>query len=262
MTKIMCVANQKGGVGKTTSAINISAVLGAAGHKVLLVDMDPQENATKPMLPDNAVLDASVRDVMHGAKAEDVIVESVCDGVHLLPSEFALATVDDELNKKIGREQILRKALIRIKDNYDYIIIDCPPALNLLSVNAMTAADGILIPIHGYYSMDGLKKLLDVHEQVRDYLNKDLEVSAIFMTMSNDRTNLESNLFEILRGKFGDKLMNTKIPVNIKLDEAPAFHQSILTYAPESKGAEAYQQLTKELLSRWEDEQRRSHQNL
>ncbi|NPE27653.1 ParA family protein [Methanococcoides sp. SA1] len=252
MTKIICVTNHKGGVGTTASAVNIAASMGSMDHKVLLVDTDPRANSTIGMY--DTPIHTTICDVFLGTNIEDVIQGSVSPGVDIIPSEFALSIVEQELIGKVSRERILQKAFKQIEGKYDYIIIDCPSVLNILSINAMTAAHKIIIPVNGIYGLDGAKNMLTTYMEIKEELNEDLERSSVFMTMYDSRTKIDKEIYGTLKELFGDKLATTKIPRNIKITEALVHHQPIISYAPKSSGAKAYQQLTKELLSKWDQE--------
>jgi chromosome partitioning protein len=252
MTKIYAVANQKGGVGKTTSVISICAYLAGSGRRVLLVDMDPQANATSALGNDKYQMNPSTYHLLleeNGASnARPLHTEF---GIDLLPSHPSLAGAEIELVNAIGREYRLQKALGVMGASYDYILIDCPPSLGLLTINSLTAArHGVLIPVQcEYLPLEGLTQLLQTVELVREYLNPSLQVRGVMMTMYDSRTNLSRQVVEEVRRHFPNKVFKSIIPRNVRLSEAPSFGQPINIYAPSSPGALAYKLLTAELVA-------------
>lgn len=252
MTKIIAVLNQKGGVGKTTTAINVAAYLAKADKSVLLIDFDPQGNATSGLGLDKQT-DATSLEVLFGQIGLDKAVqETSLNGLYLLPANAALATAEVELVNKPGRELHLRNALQSLA--YDYVLIDCPPSLGLLTVNALSAAEWLLIPVQAeYYALEGLTQLLTVMQQVRGGLNPQLELLGVIATMFDARTSLSDQVYQELKKYFGDKLFKTIIPRNVRLAEAPSYGKAIVEHDKWSKGARAYKQLTKELIKRVEE---------
>ncbi len=250
MSHIIAVLNQKGGVGKTTTAINLAAYLGKLGKTVLLVDFDPQGNATSGLGLDKQKLEATIYDVLfHGAKTADVIKETNLANVFILPSNANLAAAEVELAQVAEREQQLKQALTAT--TYDFILIDCPPALGLLSVNALTAADYVLIPVQAeYYALEGLSQLLSVMQRVQQGPNPDLVLLGVVLTMYDSRTMLSAQVKDEVKRYFGDKVFSVVVPRNIRLAEAPSYGKSILEHDKWSKGAKAYKQLAKELLNK------------
>ncbi len=251
MTHIIAVLNQKGGVGKTTTAINVATYLGKSGRSVLLVDADPQGNATSG-LDEPKDRDSGLYDVLTGGSSlSDVVVETGIDNLQLVPTNSQLAAGEVELVNAPGRELKLKQALEGV--TADYVIIDCPPALGLLTINALTAANSVLIPVQAeYYALEGLTQLLDVIQQVRGGLNPRLEILGVVLTMYNSRTNLSDQVMTEVRSYFGDKVFKTVIPRNVRLAEAPSHGKPISDYDKWSKGARAYKQLAKELVKRVE----------
>jgi len=251
MSKIYAIVNQKGGVGKTTSVINLSAYLASSSRRVLVVDMDPQANATSGLGIDKYQLDYSTYDLLlDGANFDEVNLTRSEFKLDLLPSHPALAGAEVELVNAIGREYRLRNVLTAVADQYDYILIDCPPSLGLLTVNALTGAkDGILIPVQcEYLALEGLTQLTQTVDLVQQYLNPALQIRGLIMTMYDSRTNLSRQVVEEVRRHFPGKVFRTIIPRNIRLSEAPSFGQPINLYAPSSPGAIAYKVLTAELV--------------
>lgn len=251
-TKILAIINQKGGVGKSTTAVNLSAALGSMGKEVLLVDLDPQGNATSGYGIDKRALDGCVYDVLLGeAPAEDVILSCVAEGVDILPSTINLAGAEVELVNEMARENRLKSALGGLRGRYDYILIDCPPSLGLLTINALVAAYKLLVPIQcEFYALEGVTKLLDSMKRVKNMLNPSLDIFGIVLTMYDSRTNLANQVVNEVRSFFGDAVFETLIPRTVKLSEAPSYGQSILEYAPDNKGALAYNDLAKEVIAR------------
>jgi chromosome partitioning protein len=249
---VIAVLNQKGGVGKTTSAINVSSYLAKAGKNVVLVDLDPQGNATSGIGVDKAKLNSTLYDVLFArATVSQTLLETTTKNLHVLPSNPQLASAEVELVQLEKREFRLKELLESIVS--DYIIIDCPPSLGLLSINALTAANSVLIPVQTeYYALEGLGQLLYTIQLVREGLNQDLELLGVVMTMFDSRTSLSSQVLDEVKKHFGDKVFKTIIPRNVRLAEAPSFGRAIADHDKWSKGARAYKQLTKEVIDRVE----------
>lgn len=251
MGRIYSLANQKGGVGKTTTAVNLGAYLAYCGKRVLLVDTDPQANATSSLGVDKNALARSVYDLLIGAEsATSLTLVTACMGLDLLPSSPALAGAEVELLHVIGRETRLRHALRQVSPRYDYVLIDTPPSLGMLTVNALTASDGVLIPIQcEYLPLEGLAQLLHTIELIRERLNPELIVRGLILTMYDRRTNLARQVVQEIHDHFPTTVFQSVIPRNVKLSEAPSYGEPILTYAPDSPGGMAYEALCQEILA-------------
>ena len=251
-TKIIAVINQKGGVGKSTTAVNLSAALGEMGKQVLLVDLDPQGNTSSGLGIDKRQVQHCIYDVLlNDVKIEDVIIPDVCEGLDLVPATINLAGAEVELVSEMARENRLKDAVGAMRGRYDYIFIDCPPSLGLLTVNALVAADKLLIPIQcEFYALEGVTKLLDSMKRVKSRLNPTLDIYGVLLTMYDGRTTLSKQVVSEVRNFFGKTVFETLIPRTVKLSEAPSFGQPITQYDPTGKGALAYTELAKEVIKR------------
>ena len=251
-TKIMAIINQKGGVGKSTTAINLSAALGEMGKQVLLVDLDPQGNSSSGLGVEKSQVQNCIYDVLlNDVPVEEVIIPDVCEGLDLVPATINLAGAEVELVSEMARENRLKDAIGALRGKYDYIFIDCPPSLGLLTVNALVAADKLLIPIQcEFYALEGVTKLLDSMKRVKTRLNPTLDIYGVLMTMYDGRTTLSRQVVEEVRSSFGRLVFETLIPRTVKLSEAPSFGQPITLYDPSGKGAQSYMSLAKEVIAR------------
>lgn len=249
MGKIISVANQKGGVGKTTTTVNLSTILAKKGKKVLLIDTDPQGNATSGLGVSKDV-ELSVYDILIGdTEFDETLQETAIKNLKVCPSNISLAGADVQLVSMMSREQRLKTKLDKIKDQYDYILIDCPPSLGLVTLNAFTASDSVLIPVQcEYFALEGLGQLLNTVNLVKKHLNKNLEIEGALLTMYDARTNLSNQVVKEVKKYFEDKVYKTVIPRNVRLSEAPSYGMPITVYDPRSKGAKAYEKFAKELL--------------
>ncbi|MFC4558478.1 ParA family protein [Virgibacillus kekensis] len=254
MGKIMAIANQKGGVGKTTSSVNLSAGLAHLNNRVLLVDIDPQGNATSGVGINKADMNKCIYNVLvEDLPAEEVCVPTNVPNLDIIPATIQLAGAEIELVPTISREIRLKKSLEELKESYDYIIIDCPPSLGLLTINALTSSDTVLIPVQcEYYALEGLSQLLNTIRLVQKHLNKTLMIEGVLLTMLDARTNLGIQVIEEVKKYFQDKVYQTIIPRNVRLGEAPSHGQPIITYDPKSRGSEVYLELAKEVMSNGE----------
>ncbi|WP_167628666.1 ParA family protein [Listeria valentina] len=251
MTKIIALANQKGGVGKTTSSVNLSSSLAFLGKKVLLVDIDPQGNASSGVGINKGEIENCIYNVLvDDVPLRDVRERTELDNLDVIPATIQLAGAEVELVPAISRELRLKRAIDTIKDEYDYIIIDCPPSLGLLTLNALTASDSVLIPVQcEYYALEGLSQLLNTIRIVQKQLNSELQIEGVLLTMLDARTNLGIQVIEEVKKYFQNKVFDTIIPRNVRLSEAPSHGKPILLYDPKSKGAEVYLELAKEVIA-------------
>lgn len=252
MVKVIAIANQKGGVGKTTTSINLSACLAEKNKKVLVIDIDPQGNTTSGFGIDKNALENTIYELILGeCSIGDCIIKNVISNVSVLPANVNLAAAEIELIGIERKEYILRNEVDYIKEEYDYIIIDCPPSLNMLTINAMTTADSVLVPIQcEYYALEGLSQLIHTMNLVKERLNPDLEMEGVVFTMYDSRTNLSMQVVENVKENLNQKIYKTLIPRNIRLAEAPSHGMPISMYDIKSAGAEAYMQLADEVINR------------
>ena len=253
MGKVMAISNQKGGVGKTTTSINLASGLAHVGKKVLLIDFDSQGNATQGLGANQNNSQATIYSVlMEGVPIQQAIVPKVNPRIDIVPANINLAGADLDMDKmEYGKEELLKKAIAPIRDQYDYIIIDCPPALGLLNTNALTAADSVLIPVQcEYYALEGLTQLLNTILLTQSVFNRNLTIEGVLLTMLDSRTNLGVEVTQEVRKYFKDKVYKTVIPRNVKLSEAPSAGLSIFDYDSRSEGAKSYARLAKEVVSR------------
>jgi len=250
LSKIIAIANQKGGVGKTTTSVNLAACLASLGKKVLLVDIDPQGNTTSGLGINKADVPNCIYDVLiNEVHPRDAMVETSVPGLTVIPATIQLAGAEIELVPTISRELRLKKSLHMVKSDFDYVLIDCPPSLGILTINSLTAADSVLIPIQcEYYALEGLSQLLNTIRLVQKHLNTSLQIEGVLLTMLDARTNLGIQVIEEVKKYFQQKVYQTIIPRNVRLSEAPSHGQAIITYDPRSKGAEVYLELAKEVV--------------
>ena len=251
-TKVIAILNQKGGVGKSTTTINLGAALGELGKQVLLIDLDPQGNTSSGLGIEKNKLEQCVYDVLLGEAAlTDVIIPDVCEGLDVAPATINLAGAEVELVSEMARENRLKEAIGAIRGKYDYVFIDCPPSLGLLTVNALVAADKLLIPIQcEFYALEGVTKLLDSMKRVKTYLNPSLDIFGVLLTMYDGRTTLSKQVANAVRGFFDKIVFDVVIPRSVKVSEAPSFGLPITEYDTTGKGAEAYRTLAKEVIQR------------
>ena len=251
--KTISIFNQKGGVGKTTTNINICSYLATLGYKILAIDIDPQGNTTSGLGVDKRKIMKSMYDVLCGTTSlEEIIIQSqLVENLYIVPANMDLAGAEIEVMARNEREFILQKELLQIDDRFDFVFIDCPPSLGMLTINSLVASQSVLIPIQAeYYALEGVAQLVNTVNLVRKSLNKKLEVEGAIMTMYDSRTNLSNEVYKEVKGYFGDKLYETTIPRNIRLAEAPSFGLPIVLYDDKCRGAQAYENLTNEFLKR------------
>lgn len=250
MSRIIAVANQKGGVGKTTTSVNLSACLAHIGKKVLLIDTDPQGNATSGVGVNKGDVQKCIYDILiDDADVHEVIRKTKVENLDIIPATISLAGAEIELVSTISREVRMKHAIQEVKDRYDYIIIDCPPSLGLLTINALTASDSILIPVQcEYYALEGLSQLLSTIRLVQKHLNESLTIDGVLLTMFDARTNLGIQVIDEVKKYFQDKVYRTIIPRNVRLSEAPSHGEPIIIYDARSRGAEVYLELAKEVV--------------
>ncbi len=255
MGKVIAIFNQKGGVGKTTTNVNLSACIAEKGKKVCVIDIDPQGNTTSGLGVDKNILENTIYDIIIGeTNIKGVIVDTEYENLHLIPSSVQLAGAEIELTGMKNREIKLKQAINEIKEDYDYIFIDCPPSLGLLTINSLAAVDSVLIPIQcEYYALEGVSQLMNTIQLIKKNLNPKLEIQGVVLSMFDGRTNLSIQVVDEVKNYFKGKVYTTIIPRNVRLAEAPSFGQPIIYYDVRSKGAEAYTDLAEEFLDLEED---------
>ena len=261
MGKVVSIANQKGGVGKTTTSINLSTILAKKGKKVLMIDADPQGNASSGVGIDREEIELSVYDILiNDVQIKDVVKKTNIKNLDICPSNINLAGAEVELVSVISREQRLKEKLEDIKEHYDFIIIDCPPSLGLITLNAFTASNSVLIPVQcEYYALEGLGQLLNTISLVKKHLNKDIEIEGALLTMYDARTNLSNQVVKEVKKYFNEKVYKNVIPRNVKLSEAPSYGMPITMYDARSKGAKSYEKFVKEFLKNNENDDKGKH---
>ena len=260
MGKVVSIANQKGGVGKTTTSVNLSTILAKKGKKVLMIDADPQGNASSGVGIDKDVEESVYNILIDDTEIEKVVKKTNIKNLSICPSNINLAGAEVELVSMMSREQRLKEKLDPIKDNYDYIIIDCPPSLGLVTLNAFTASDSVLIPVQcEYYALEGLGQLINTVNLVKKHLNKNIEIEGALLTMYDIRTNLSNQVVKEVKKYFNDKVYKNVIPRNVKLSEAPSYGMPITIYDPRSKGAKSYEKFAKEFLKNNEADSKGKH---
>ena len=260
MGKIISVANQKGGVGKTTTTVNLSTILAKKGKKVLLIDADPQGNATSGLGIDKEVENSTYDILVNETGMKETIQKTVIKNLKLCPSNMSLAGAEVELVSMMSREQRLKEKLEEVKDGFDYIFIDCPPSLGLITLNAFTASDSVLIPVQcEYFALEGLGQLLNTVNLVKKHLNKSIMIEGALLTMYDIRTNLSNQVVKEVKKYFNDKVYKTVIPRNVRLSEAPSYGMPITEYDPRSKGAKSYTKFAREFLKINEEEKKAKH---
>lgn len=260
MGKIVSIANQKGGVGKTTTSINLSTILAKKGKKVLMIDADPQGNASSGVGIDKEI-EESVYDILiNDTEIDNVVKKTNIKNLFICPSNINLAGAEVELVSVMSREYRLKEKLDLVKENYDYIIIDCPPSLGLITLNAFTASDSVLIPVQcEYYALEGLGQLINTINLVKKHLNKNIDIEGALLTMYDVRTNLSNQVVKEVKKYFNDKVYKNVIPRNVKLSEAPSYGMPITVYDPRSKGAKSYEKFAKEFLKNNETDSKGKH---
>lgn len=260
MGKIIAVANQKGGVGKTTTTVNLSTILAQSGKKVLLIDADPQGNATSGLGAEKEVELSTYDILVNDTAIEDILQKTMIKNLKVCPSNMNLAGAEVELVSMMSREQRLKEKLEVVKEQFDYIFIDCPPSLGLVTLNAFTAANSVLIPVQcEYFALEGLGQLLNTVNLVKKHLNKEIQIEGALLTMYDIRTNLSNQVVKEVKKYFNNKVYKTVIPRNVRLSEAPSYGMPITEYDPKSKGAKSYTKLAKEFLSINEAEKKAKH---
>ena len=260
MGKVISLANQKGGVGKTTTTVNLATILAKKGKKVLLIDADPQGNATSGLGVEREVEFSTYDILVNDATFEQAVQNTMIKTLKVCPANMSLAGAEVELVSMMSREQRLKEKLDEVKDIFDYVLIDCPPSLGLITLNAFTASDSVLIPVQcEYFALEGLGQLLNTINLVKKHLNKDIQVEGALLTMYDIRTNLSNQVVKEVKKYFGDKVYKTVIPRNVRVSEAPSYGMPITEYDPRSKGAKSYIKFAKEFLKINEEERKAKH---
>ena len=260
MGKVISVANQKGGVGKTTTTVNLGTILAKKGKKVLLIDADPQGNASSGLGVEKEVESSTYDILVNETEMSEAVQTTIIKNLYVCPSNMSLAGAEVELVSMMSREQRLKEKLEPVKDIFDYILIDCPPSLGLITLNAFTASDSVLIPVQcEYFALEGLGQLINTVNLVKRHLNKNIEIEGALLTMYDIRTNLSNQVVKEVKKYFNDKVYKTVIPRNVRLSEAPSYGMPITEYDPKSKGARSYEKFTREFLKINDEEQKAKH---
>jgi len=258
--KVISVANQKGGVGKTTTTVNLGTILAKKGKKVLLIDADPQGNASSGLGVEKEVESSTYDILVNETEMSEAVQTTIIKNLYVCPSNMSLAGAEVELVSMMSREQRLKEKLEPVKDIFDYILIDCPPSLGLITLNAFTASDSVLIPVQcEYFALEGLGQLINTVNLVKRHLNKNIEIEGALLTMYDIRTNLSNQVVKEVKKYFNDKVYKTVIPRNVRLSEAPSYGMPITEYDPKSKGAKSYEKFTREFLKINDEEQKAKH---